>query len=85
MRVYPDSSITAGLVARIEAMNTLAEWSEGFVWRQSGTEVSGYPKRYAGPVHVFSLTHCVSRRRRPQASVGTRIELAAISVISPAT
>lgn len=35
-----DSPIMAGLVARIEEMNALAESCDGFVWRQPGAEVT---------------------------------------------
>lgn len=35
-----DSPIMAGLVARIEEMNELAESSDGFVWRQPGVDVT---------------------------------------------
>lgn len=40
MRGNAQSSVMAGLVARIEEMNGLAESSEGFVWRQPGDEVT---------------------------------------------
>ena len=35
-----DSPTMAGLVARIDEMNTLAESCDGFVWRQPGAEVT---------------------------------------------
>ena len=40
MRGNPDTPVMAGLVARIDEMNRLAEQSQGFVWRLPGAEVT---------------------------------------------
>jgi hypothetical protein len=39
MRSAPDAPVMAGLVARIDEMNRLAEQSPGFVWRLPGSQV----------------------------------------------
>src|SRR4051794_5454234 len=40
MRGDPGDPVMAGLVARIDEMNRLAEQSRGFVWRLRGPEVT---------------------------------------------
>ena len=48
MRGKPEDEVMAGLVARIDEMNSLAERSPGFVWRIKGSEST--PQA----LHVFS-------------------------------
>ncbi len=40
MRGHPDVPVMAGMVARMDEMNRLAEQSQGFVWRMRGADVT---------------------------------------------
>jgi Domain of unknown function (DUF3291) len=40
MRSHPGTQVMAGLVARIDEMNLLAEQAQGFVWRLNSSEVT---------------------------------------------